>query len=108
VDVFWLLKTYSGKTKLDSLSRTRVIRLLPGTLRKVRTSLFEKVAPNKPWVPAGLRHSYCSAMINSGKSIDQTCLALGHQGSPTILHNHYFLAAPKEEALAYWQIMPEV
>jgi hypothetical protein len=49
-----------------------------------------------------------SAMINSGKTIDETILALGHKGNPTMLWNHYYLAIPKEQAMAYWQIVPPV
>jgi hypothetical protein len=46
-------------------------------------------------------------MINSGRTIDETCLALGHVGSPSLLFNHDFLASSKADALAYWQISPE-
>jgi integrase len=72
-----------------------------------RKEIFKKVSPGKVWTPAGLRHTYASSMINSGRTIDETCLALGHVGSPTLLHNHYFLPGLKSQALAYWQILPQ-
>jgi site-specific recombinase XerD len=87
-------------------SDKRIITLPYGTLRKVRNRLFQAVSPGEQWIAAGLRHSYTSAVINSGKGIDETCLALGHQGNPAMLWNHYYLATPKEHALAYWQISP--
>jgi integrase len=100
------LSEYIERKGVDPLWDMKVIRLPYGTLRKVRKRIFEKVSPNKQWIPAGLRHSFTSAMINSGKGIDETCLELGHQGSPTMLFNHYYLAMPTEQATAYWQIVP--
>jgi integrase len=93
------LKAYQDRKPITSSKR--VLRLPPGTLRKARKRIFKGV-----WIPAGLRHTYTSAMINSGKTIDETILALGHKGNPTMLWNHYYLAIPKEQALAYWQIKP--
>jgi integrase len=83
-----------------------VITLPYGTLRKIRNRIFQKVSPGESWIATGLRHSYTSAMINAAKGIDETCLALGHQGNPTMLWNHYYLATPKEQALAYSKIVP--
>jgi hypothetical protein len=45
-------------------------------------------------------------MINSRKGIDETCLALGHQGNPKMLWDHYYLATSREQAEEYWQILP--
>jgi hypothetical protein len=45
-------------------------------------------------------------MINSGKGIDATCLALGYHGNPKMLWDHYYLATSKEQAEAYWNIFP--
>jgi hypothetical protein len=45
-------------------------------------------------------------MINAKKGIDECCLAMGYQGSPTILFNHYYAATSKADALAYWEIKP--
>lgn len=84
------------------------IQLPYGTLRKARARVLEKVYPKKAWIPAGLRKSYTSAMINSGKSIDQVALSLGHTGSPTVLFNHYYLVESTESAVAYWQILPSI
>lgn len=79
-----------------------VIKIPYGTLRKLR----KKIYPLK-WIQAGLRHTYASNMINSGKTIDETCLALGHRGDPNLLWNHYYLATSKEEAEAFWEIQPK-
>jgi integrase len=105
------LKAYIQRRGINPILDKRVIQIPPGTLRKARKRIFEKAweelkKPKGKWIPAGLRHSYTSAMINSGETIDETILALGHKGNPTILWNHYYLAIPKEQALAYWQIMP--
>jgi integrase len=83
-------------------SRKGLVLPIPyGTLRKLR----KKCYPHK-WIAAGLRHTWASAMINSGKSIDEVCLALGHRGDPKMLWNHYYLATTKQQAESYWQIMP--
>jgi integrase len=100
------LKVYIEKKGIDPTEHKRVIKLPYGTLRKVRKSVIETAAPTKKWIPAGLRHTFTSAMINSGKSIDETILALGHEGKPTLLWNNYFLRTSKEVALEYWQIRP--
>jgi integrase len=78
-----------------------VLPIPPGTIRKLR----RKIYPHR-WIAAGLRHSYASACINSGMSIDSVCLALGHRQDPKMLWNHYFQATTKEQAESYWQIMP--
>jgi site-specific recombinase XerD len=88
----------------------RVIMLPPGTLRKVRWRVFKAVKStlgvDMEWIPAGLRHGFASAFLNSGHGIDETCLALGHIGSPTMLFNNYHLAIQRARAEAYWQILP--
>jgi hypothetical protein len=71
-----------------------------------RSHVFYSVAGDKKWIKAGLRHTYASAMINSGKSIDATCLALGHKGSPQVLCDQYHYATSEEQAKAYWRIFP--
>jgi integrase len=87
--------------------QSRYIVTLPyGTLRKARRKIFDLVSPGQSWIPAGLRHSFASAMINSGKGIDATCLALGYHGNPKMLWDHYYLATSKEQAEAYWNIFP--
>jgi integrase len=89
--------------KTGSLRGT-VLRPPYGTLRKVRWKICGQLALS--WIPAGLRHSYASAMINSGRGIDETCLALGHQGNPKMLWDHYYLVTTREQAEAYWRILP--
>jgi integrase len=91
---------------LEKSSSQRTITIPYDTLRKLRKRIFEAVSPGSRWIAAGLRHSFCSAMINAGKGIDETCLAMGYQGSPTILFNHYYLSTSKADALAYWEIHP--
>jgi len=87
--------------------RTKPVITLPyGTLRKARKRIFALVSPGQAWIPAGLRHSFASAMINSRRTIDDTVLALGHIGSPTMLWNNYHLAMPTEQAEEYWKILP--
>jgi integrase len=100
------LREYLERCPIDGSKR--VLKLPPGTLLKVRRKIFKKVSPGRKWIPAGLRHSYASAMINSEKGIDETCLALGHKGSPTMLYNHYLYRMPKDQALAYWEISPVI
>ena len=54
------LKAYLQQT--ETHGNSRVLKLPPGTLRKARKRIF-----SGPRIPAGLRHCYASAMINSGK-----------------------------------------
>jgi integrase len=98
------LKVYLERQPMDG----RVLKLLPGTLKKARRRIFGKVSPRGKWIPAGLRHSYASAMINSGESQTDTVLALGHKGNRTMLYNHYLYREPREQALLYWEIFPPV
>ena len=95
------LTLYLEKRKVTS---RRIITIPYGTLRKLRSRIFEAVSPNSRWIAAGLRHSFCSASINAEKGIDATCLSMGYQGSPTILYNHYYACTSKADALAYWEI----
>src|SRR5271165_5902084 len=74
------LTLYLEKRKVTS---RRIITIPYGTLRKLRSRIFEAVSPNSRWIAAGLRHSFCSASINAEKGIDATCLSMGYQGSPT-------------------------
>jgi site-specific recombinase XerD len=97
------LTLYLERTKLTS---RRIITIPYGTLRKLSKRIFEWVSPGNRWIAAGLRHSFCSAMLNAEKGIDATCLAMGYTGSPTILFGHYYAATSKADALAYWEIKP--
>lgn len=96
--IAWLKVYLARSTNVQE----NVITVPYGTLRKLRKEIYRH-----KWIPAGLRHSYASAMINSGQSIDDTVLALGHRGDPKLLWSHYYLATSKEEAEKYWQISPK-
>jgi site-specific recombinase XerD len=102
--VAWL-KVYQKRRK--GVRGNRIISLTEGQLREARVNIFHKVAGiSAKYIPAGLRHTYASAMINSGKTIDETVLALGHEGNSKMHWNHYHLAIPKDQAEAYWKIFP--
>jgi integrase len=104
--IAWLKLYLELKTStMVEVLHKRVIRASYHHLRYTRAAIYRQVSPNRKWISAGLRHTYASAMINSGRDISETCLALGHS-NPTMLWNHYHLATSKEIALAFWEIYP--
>lgn len=100
------LKLYLERT--PSPGKGKVIKLTATQIDKARREIYAEVAPGKRWIDTknGLRKSFASAMINSGKSRDKTCDALGHEGDTRKLYRYYQLAASEAEARAYWQIFP--
>jgi len=57
------------------------------------------------WPQNGLRHSFASYHLAAFENVAQTSLQLGHSGSDLIFSRYRELVT-KEEALKYWDILP--
>lgn len=53
-----------------------------------------------------LRHTYASAFLQAGRSMDELLLNIGHTTKQTTL-NHYYSAMDRQEAIKFWLIGPK-
>lgn len=75
----------------------------PATLRRHRRALARRAGVD--WSQDVLRHTCATYWCADGTPVHEVAEHLGH--SPDILRRHYRAIATREEAAAFWSILPE-
>lgn len=86
---------------LDARQAGRIVSS-HSTLRRARREVSE--ATGVPWSPDVLRHSHASYRLGRGDTPDRVACDLGN--SVRILQTHYVELVTREEAEAFWELMP--
>jgi len=106
------LKHYPFKKCPNWTRISRAVRYLAGFKTWVEPGFIPNKfkplkTPSKPWPQNALRHSYASYAVAAGTPLETLLWQFGHNGSPTVLREHYVGRATKKDALTYFSIVPE-
>lgn len=74
-------------------------------VRNGRLRTVSRAAGISEWPRQAMRHTFCSCYLGSGGEINELVKMSGHR-SVDVMWTHYYRGIPKEEAAAFWSIMP--
>jgi integrase len=98
------LKAYLSKNRK---AKGKLLKLADNEAEHLRVKMWRQAAPGKRWITRGLRKTFCSQMLNNGKTAEETREAMGHSvGDPHLMFRSYVAASSPSRAEAFWNIFP--